>query len=944
MNRLGKHASNFLSDPSSQSQAYHYFEELKQDPQGWSQCLTDIVEGNFRNVQEHFFLLQVVEQFIVKNYKGNMDINITSHVRHLMSNWMTVIANSTASQPFVIAKKMAHIFSLVFAEDFPDRWPRFMQEVFLEQLDNNKAQFFLRTLIEIDKEVVDREISRSQSLLDRNTRIKDAMRELCIQDVAQAWHEILQVCDDVTKGLCLQAISKYIDWIDLELVANDAMITLIIDNLDKSATMEDALDAVAGILYKGMDVEKKMALVSAFEHMFAQKHLLDVSEDYEKTRRTANLISNLGSCMIECFNKIPKENEKLLSACYQNIEHLIPKAMECFCHEDQECGETVVDFLKDYVDLLKASNNNDVLNLKREFLDALIVACIRHWSFPEDLEVGGTGECEDKFTDFRKDLRGIMYSIGAIDPSPIITKIHAIASQVCSNCESASVRQLETTVSLVFHLTDFLSVSYLRADNPTITFMVLMVLKSSIAARRIATINVQFFEIGSRYDKIVGNDVEALSNLVHCYLDDRGICHADEKVRARVVYLFCRFVKTHKAFLGPHVGNIIHRLIPLLGVDPNHSAMLSSDEQAFIFECTATLIVNGALTPAEKEQYMKDLASTLVSKFSATVSEIEATPAANQEKRELLIGQLQNTISYSSRITKAFSAQNSMDSCNCTEAFVFLMTTYLNALTVDNAEILLDTLRQYLHRMVICLDDQLIPVLPELFHKFVMVARTVKAMSDFLILAQQIFTKYKQKIIGVGINMTTLLQLILALLETRTDPNDEVETRSLCYFKRNYLQFCQSIISNKVLELVSNGGVELLQMFVSSVYQGTVDPDPVQQKVALAILNKLFVTYGQNEVIINSVWFKAMEAALKLPLCATYVASDPQCVLVEHEAIALLQTIRNMIPDRFDSCLSTFIPEDYVQRVSHSLSTLKGKELDRSMDDLFSKIRGQRGF
>lgn len=70
------------------------------------------------------------------------------------------------------------------------------------------------------------------------------------------------------------------------------------------------------------------------------------------------------------------------------------------------------------------------------------------------------------------------------------------------------------------------------------------------------------------------------------------------------------------------------------------------------------------------------------------------------------------------------------------------MQTFLNAVTPEN-NALLDGLRQYLHRMVVCLENEMLPYLPEIITKFLSVAGDLKALQDFLILMQQLFAKYK---------------------------------------------------------------------------------------------------------------------------------------------------------------------------------------------------------
>jgi exportin-T len=70
------------------------------------------------------------------------------------------------------------------------------------------------------------------------------------------------------------------------------------------------------------------------------------------------------------------------------------------------------------------------------------------------------------------------------------------------------------------------------------------------------------------------------------------------------------------------------------------------------------------------------------------------------------------------------------------------LQTFLNAVTPEN-NALLDGLRQYLHRMVVCLEDEMLPYLPEIITKFLSVAGDLKSLQDFLILVQQVLAKYK---------------------------------------------------------------------------------------------------------------------------------------------------------------------------------------------------------
>jgi exportin-T len=81
---------------------------------------------------------------------------------------------------------------LVFVCDYPDRWPGFFTDLLQTlALGQRAVDHYLRVLLAVDSEVVDREVMHSKEEADRNTRIKDHMRECCVQDLVDSWYRIM---------------------------------------------------------------------------------------------------------------------------------------------------------------------------------------------------------------------------------------------------------------------------------------------------------------------------------------------------------------------------------------------------------------------------------------------------------------------------------------------------------------------------------------------------------------------------------------------------------------------------------------------------------------------------------------------------------------------------------------------------------------------------------
>lgn len=66
------------------------------------------------------------------------------------------------------------------------------------------------------------------------------MREICINEIAKSWLTIANALpeDNVIQCLVLDNIASYVDWIELDLVANDYVMPLIISKFQNPATSE----------------------------------------------------------------------------------------------------------------------------------------------------------------------------------------------------------------------------------------------------------------------------------------------------------------------------------------------------------------------------------------------------------------------------------------------------------------------------------------------------------------------------------------------------------------------------------------------------------------------------------------------------------------------------------------------------------------------------------
>jgi exportin-T len=68
---------------------------------------------------------------------------------------------------------------------------------------------------------------------------------------------------------CLQVIGKYILWIDINLVANDKFVPVLVQQLSACSLREASADCIHDIICKGMDPILKTKLIESFSSVFA---------------------------------------------------------------------------------------------------------------------------------------------------------------------------------------------------------------------------------------------------------------------------------------------------------------------------------------------------------------------------------------------------------------------------------------------------------------------------------------------------------------------------------------------------------------------------------------------------------------------------------------------------------------------------------------------------
>jgi len=92
-----------------------------------------------------------------------------------------------------ISNKAAQIFALAFTVDFPLRWPSFFSDLLSVAATQGipAVWMYMRVLMAIDTEVVDRDIAHTDPEYQRNAALKDAMRDGSVTQMVDSWYHII---------------------------------------------------------------------------------------------------------------------------------------------------------------------------------------------------------------------------------------------------------------------------------------------------------------------------------------------------------------------------------------------------------------------------------------------------------------------------------------------------------------------------------------------------------------------------------------------------------------------------------------------------------------------------------------------------------------------------------------------------------------------------------
>uniref|UniRef100_A0AAZ3P286 Exportin-T n=1 Tax=Oncorhynchus tshawytscha TaxID=74940 RepID=A0AAZ3P286_ONCTS len=941
------------ADACYRQKAMVYFEQLKESQDAWEVCAEALAKGIYSDDHVKFFCFQVLEHQI-KYRHGGLSPAQQQLIRETLMKWLQgQLMNSQPEKPF-IRNKAAQVFALTFVMEYLTHWPKFFFDLLsLVGLNPHGVDVYLRTLMAIDAEVVDRDILHSPEEVRRNTLIKDGMREQVIPSLVESWYQILgayqQSHPEITCQ-CLEVVGAYVSWIDLNLIANDRFVNLLLSQMSVEDLREEACDCLFEIVNKGMDPTDKTKLVESLCQVLQSAGFFNVDqeEDVDFLAKFSRLVNGMGQSLVLSWTKLAKGGDvKAAAEALRALETKVPLLLQLLVHDDDDISANIVGFCYDYLNVLKQVRYTLLVGN----MD-IMLAVMKKLTYDEEYNFDNEGEDEAMFVEYRKQLKMLLDRLAQVSPDLLLEAVGRVFNNTIQRWQTASFMEVEVAIRLLYMLGEALPASHgAHFSGDTAKTSALQDMMRTLVSSGLSGYQHTFFETVVRYDKFFLVEPQHIPNVLMSFLDHRGLRHSSPKVRSRVAYLFSRFVKTLHKHMNSFIEDILSRIQDLLELAPPENgfpALLTSDDQLFIFETAGVLIVHGE-SPAERKQaLMRSLLTPLTDAFRLLLAKLASE--REEERQAALADCLSHAVGFASRTSKAFSNKQTVKQCGCTEVYRDCLQTFLPALSCPvQRGSLRSAVRSFLHRMIICLEEEVLPFVPAASEHMLKDCEA-KDLQEFIPLISQITAKFKDQV--SPFLQQVFMPLVLAIFEVLCRPaedNDQAAALEKQMLRRSYFTFIQTITSSGMNEVLANQGVENVERVLFTIIQGAVDfPDPIAQKTCFIILSKLVELWGGKDGMAgfpDFIYKHIVPACFLAPLKPSFDLTDAQTVLTLSECALTLKMIHlRRGPEFIQYLQQEYLPSlqvspDITQEVCQVLQQPDAKVLKNYMKAFFQRAK-----
>ncbi|OQR76443.1 exportin-T-like [Tropilaelaps mercedesae] len=921
-----------VGDSESHQRVLEYVEEMKRSVDGWQHCAT--VLPTRLDELSRFVCLSVIEHYVKTLYAsaGEQEQHV---LRTMVTQYMASVGEADRPKdPVFVANKFAQIVTLIVLIDFPTRWQTFFSDLMAITM-KPAWDMYLRILTAINQDIAERDLPRTPKEAARGTLIKDSMRETCIPQIVDTWYNILVTpgCEPSVYAQCLQTLAMYVSWIDLGLVFNDRMMPLLLSLLSRESEIrEAAVECFTEVVHKGMDPAAKIQLIHSL--LVALQPTLDAvspatsDEEIDFVIKLSKMLNFMMThTLVSCQRVSPRRNSDMdseqlaimQSGCDLIEQRLFPVVAKLFAHPDDDVSGALSEGIREYLQFIKQRPYGAV---QRDIIRRILFVTVTKYKFEPDYDFQSAGEDEADFIEFRRTLKVLFDNIAQLDKELVLSVVQELLRTTLASWKTLPFQDVEVAIAFLYLLGEAVP----QQSNDVIALMIVNLVSSEVSSHPHAAVRLQFFETCARFERLF--TAEMLPPVVGAFLDYRGLRATNANVRSRCSYLFSKMIKSNKSKLEGYVEQILLNLQEFLRLPEFNQAMdpnkLSADDQLYLYEATAVLIITGRFPTAKKEQLLRQILSPLMQSFEMYRSQMALQPPQSPLRRQMA-SHMCHAIALTSRTSKAFTSIQTMRACACVDIYTKAISVFGEVLVMadpaDDAAVasVHTALRQFLHRMVVCLHStELVPFMSRTLGAMLGVQNAhrpipqpclnllerTRPLQETIPLICQLLVKFKRDNLPPMQGSVPLMrdlflptvQLIFKCLEVAIEPGDQVSLKDRQTLQRAYFGLIQAMVLADILTAVISPQETLqLEQVFNTIIQGAVDfPDPVAQKTCFSILRKMVESWGkgsENVAFVRFMFDAILPACFQAPLKESFDLTDAQTALVLSESAHCIQSI-----------------------------------------------------
>ncbi|XP_052175339.1 exportin-T isoform X2 [Diospyros lotus] len=744
-------------DSVLKSRAVAYCQQIKESPSICSICIEHLCRSKL--VQVQFWCLQCLHEVIRLRF-SSMSAEEKSFIRKSVFSMVCFEAIDENNPvkvldgPAFVKNKLAQVLVTLIYFEYPLIWPT----VFVDYLPHLRKgavviDMFCRVLNALDDELISLDYPRSAGEIAVAARVKDAMRQQCVSQIVRTWYDIILTYRNSNPELCsivLDSISRYISWIDIGLIANDAFIPLffelvLVDGLPDQLRAA-AVSCILAVVSKRMDEESKLRLLQTLQisRVFG---LITEDSDSDLVSKVSALLTGYATEVLECSKRL--NSVDAVGVSLELLNDVLPSLFYAMQNCEIDTTFSIVQFLSSYVATMK---NLSPLTEKQLFHVGQILEVIRaeiqydpcYRDNLDKLDKIGREE-EDRMMEFRKDFFVLLRSVGRVAPEVTQIFIRDSLSSAVASSADRNVEEVEAALSLFYAYGESISDEAMRSGSGILRELVPMLLSTRFPCHSSRLVALVHLDTIARYMKFVQEHTEYIPLVLATFLDERGIRHPNINTSQRASYLFMRVVKLLKAKLVPFIETILQSLQDTVANFTNMNCtskeLSGSEDGSHIFEAIG-LLIGMEDVPAEKQtEFLSALLTPLCQQVEASVLNAKVeNPEASPGK----IANIQQTIMAINALSKGFS-ERLVTASRPTIGLMFKQTldVLLQILIVfPKVEPLRCKVTSFIHRMVETLGTSVFPYLPKALEQLLAESEP-KDMVSFLVLLNQLICKFK---------------------------------------------------------------------------------------------------------------------------------------------------------------------------------------------------------